>query len=87
MVLRWGIVTAGKICHDFVNAFNSNPNKSIDNVIVAVAARDEFRAKEFAQLHNIKHVFDSYQSMAISKEIGKYTTRISIFFLFILAFF
>lgn len=69
MVLRWGIVSAGKISHDFVNALNSYPKRSNGNVIVGVAARDPIRAKEFAKTHNIQHVFDSYYAMAVSNEI------------------
>ncbi|XP_038208043.1 trans-1,2-dihydrobenzene-1,2-diol dehydrogenase-like isoform X2 [Zerene cesonia] len=68
MPVRWGIVTAAKICHDFVNAFNSYPAKK-DAVIAAVAARDKSKATEFAKLHNIPKVFGSYKEMAESKDI------------------
>lgn len=68
MTLRWGIVTAGKISNDFVNAFNSYPEKG-DQEIVAVAARNKDRAEEFAKLHNIAKVFDSYQALANSSDI------------------
>ncbi|CAB3227268.1 unnamed protein product [Arctia plantaginis] len=68
MTLRWGIVTAGKISNDFVNALNSYPDKG-DQEIVAVAARDKNRASEFAKTHNIKKVFDSYQELARSNDI------------------
>ncbi|XP_073949747.1 trans-1,2-dihydrobenzene-1,2-diol dehydrogenase-like [Choristoneura fumiferana] len=68
MTVRWGIVSAGKICSDFVNAVNSYPGKG-DQVIAAVAARDRSRAEEFAKLHNIATVFDSYQAMADSSGV------------------
>ncbi|XP_032529063.2 trans-1,2-dihydrobenzene-1,2-diol dehydrogenase-like isoform X2 [Danaus plexippus] len=68
MTVRWGIVTAGKISHDFVNAVNSYPEKG-DQVIAAVAARDPTRAKEFAKTHNIPKVFNTYEDMAISNDI------------------
>ncbi|CAH1639837.1 unnamed protein product [Spodoptera littoralis] len=68
MTLRWGIVTAGKISNDFVNAFNSYPEKG-DQEIVAVAARNKDRAEEFAKLHSIAKVFDSYQALANSSDI------------------
>ncbi|KAL4716882.1 hypothetical protein ACJJTC_012693 [Scirpophaga incertulas] len=68
MTIRWGIVSAGKISHDFVNAVNSYPHKG-DQEIVAVAARDKKRATEFAKLHNIPKVFDSYQNLAESNDI------------------
>lgn len=71
MTLRWGIVTAGKISNDFVNALNSYPDKG-DQEIVAVAARDKNRAAEFAKTHNIKKVFGSYQELARSNDIGIY---------------
>lgn len=67
---RWGIVSVGKISDDFVNAFNSYPEKG-DQVIAGVAARDASRAREFAKLFNIGKVFDSYQDMAASSDIGK----------------
>ncbi|VVC94896.1 trans-1,2-dihydrobenzene-1,2-diol dehydrogenase-like [Leptidea sinapis] len=69
MPIRWGIVTAAKICHDFVNAFNSYPGDKGDAVIAAVAARDKSKATEFAKLHNIPKVFGSYKEMAESKDI------------------
>lgn len=68
MPLRWGLVTAAKICNDFVNAINSYPGKS-DQVIVAVASRSKDNAEKFAKLHGIKLVFDTYQAMAVSKDI------------------
>ncbi|KAJ8736201.1 hypothetical protein PYW08_006857 [Mythimna loreyi] len=68
MTLRWGIVTAGKISNDFVNAFNSYPDKG-DQEIVAIAARDKNRAAEFAKIHNIAKVFDNYEALATSTDI------------------
>ncbi|XP_075977784.1 trans-1,2-dihydrobenzene-1,2-diol dehydrogenase-like [Anticarsia gemmatalis] len=68
MSLRWGIVTAGLISHDFVNALNSYPDKG-DQVVVAVAARDKGRAEAFAKLHNIEKAYGSYQELAASKDI------------------
>ncbi|XP_045459414.1 trans-1,2-dihydrobenzene-1,2-diol dehydrogenase-like isoform X1 [Melitaea cinxia] len=68
MTIRWGIVSAGKISHDFVNAFNSFPDVG-DQVIAAVAARDKSRANEFAKIHKIPKVFGSYNEMANSDAI------------------
>ncbi|XP_047985555.1 trans-1,2-dihydrobenzene-1,2-diol dehydrogenase-like isoform X2 [Leguminivora glycinivorella] len=67
MAVRWGIVSAGKISSDFVNAINSYPGNY--QVVAAVAARDRSRAEEFAKLHNISNVFDSYKAMAESTGI------------------
>ncbi|XP_061709092.1 trans-1,2-dihydrobenzene-1,2-diol dehydrogenase-like [Cydia pomonella] len=67
MAVRWGIVSAGKISSDFVNAINSYPGN--EQVVAAVAARDRSRAEEFAKLHNISNVFDSYKAMAESSGV------------------
>lgn len=74
MTIRWGIVSAGKISHDFVNAFNSFPDVG-DQVIAAVAARDKSRAEEFAKIHKIPKVFGSYNEMATSDAIGTHTNN------------
>ncbi|KAI5643218.1 oxidoreductase family, NAD-binding rossmann fold domain-containing protein [Phthorimaea operculella] len=68
MPLRWGIVTAAKICNDFVNAFNSYPEIG-DQTIVGIAARDKTRATAFAKTHNIPKVYDSYQALAKAKDV------------------
>ncbi|XP_028167076.1 trans-1,2-dihydrobenzene-1,2-diol dehydrogenase-like isoform X3 [Ostrinia furnacalis] len=68
MTLRWGIVSAGKITNDFANAFNTFPDVG-DQVLAAIAARDWSRAKEFATLHKIPKVFDSYEDMAKSNSL------------------
>ncbi|XP_063622948.1 trans-1,2-dihydrobenzene-1,2-diol dehydrogenase-like [Cydia splendana] len=68
MTIRWGIVSAGKIANDFVNAVNSYPEKG-DQAIVAVAARDRSRAEAFAKTHSIPKVFDTYQAMAESEGV------------------
>ncbi|XP_053612084.1 trans-1,2-dihydrobenzene-1,2-diol dehydrogenase-like [Plodia interpunctella] len=68
MPIRWGIVCAAKICNDFVNAVNSYPDKG-DQVIAAIAASNRQRAAEFAKLHKIPKVFDTYEAMAASKDI------------------
>ncbi|XP_050362959.1 trans-1,2-dihydrobenzene-1,2-diol dehydrogenase-like [Nymphalis io] len=68
MTIRWGVVTSGKISHDFTNAFNSFPDVG-DQAIAAVAARDSSKAEEFAKTHNIAKVFASYEEMAKSSDI------------------
>lgn len=62
MALRWGIAAAGKISHDFVNAVGTLADG--DHEIVAVAARDLIRAKEFADLHGIGTAYAGYESLA-----------------------
>lgn len=62
MALRWGIVSAGKITHDFVNALGTL--NEIDHKVVAVAARDLERARDFANRFNIQTAHDSYLKLA-----------------------
>ncbi|KAJ8665169.1 hypothetical protein QAD02_006831 [Eretmocerus hayati] len=67
MATRWGIVGSGKISHDFVSALKSLP--CTEHEIVAVAARDESRAKEFARAHGIAKAFGSYEELARDADI------------------
>lgn len=62
MTLNWGIASAGKISHDFVNAVGTLSDN--DHKVVAVAARDINRAREFAQLHDIENHYGSYAELA-----------------------
>ncbi|XP_017471910.1 PREDICTED: trans-1,2-dihydrobenzene-1,2-diol dehydrogenase-like isoform X2 [Rhagoletis zephyria] len=62
MALRWGIVSAGKISHDFAVALSTLP--ASDHKLVAVAARQKDRAEEFATLHEIPNAFGSYIELA-----------------------
>lgn len=62
MATRWGIVSAGKISHDFVSAVRSLPEE--EHKFVAVAARNLDNAKEFASLHNIPKAYGSYEDLA-----------------------
>lgn len=62
MALKWGIASAGKICHDFVNALSTLSDD--DHQVVAVAARDQSRAKEFAQKFDIPNAYGSYLELA-----------------------
>ncbi|XP_054709563.1 trans-1,2-dihydrobenzene-1,2-diol dehydrogenase-like isoform X1 [Uloborus diversus] len=67
MATKWGIVSAGKISHDFVNAVRSMQND--DNVFVAVAAREISSAERFASLHNIPKAYGSYNTLAKDPDI------------------
>lgn len=64
--LHWGIVTVGKISHDFVNALTSLPEGL--HTVVAAAARNLEDAKKFAQEHDIPKYY-SYEDLAKDKEI------------------
>ncbi|KYQ47851.1 Trans-1,2-dihydrobenzene-1,2-diol dehydrogenase [Trachymyrmex zeteki] len=67
ITLRWGIASAGKISHDFVTALRSLPADEHD--VIAVAARQLSRAKDFAKLHEIKTVYDDYEKLGLNKNI------------------
>lgn len=67
MPLKWGIASAGKISHDFATAIETLP--ATDHKIVAVAAREVSRAKEFAKLHEIPIAYGSYLELANDKDI------------------
>lgn len=68
MALRWGIVSAGFISHDFVNAVSTLPKE--DHQVVAVAARSLSSAKEFADRHGIPRAYEGYETLAKDPEIG-----------------
>ncbi|XP_022662263.1 trans-1,2-dihydrobenzene-1,2-diol dehydrogenase-like [Varroa jacobsoni] len=57
---RWGIISAGKISHDFVTCLRSLR----DHEVVVVAAMNVTNARKFALLHKIEKVLDNYDDMA-----------------------
>lgn len=62
MALKWGIASAGKISHDFVNAIGTLSDN--EHQVVAVAARDLIRANEFAERFCIRNAYGSYEELA-----------------------
>ncbi|KAF5925908.1 trans-1,2-dihydrobenzene-1,2-diol dehydrogenase [Diceros bicornis minor] len=62
MALRWGIVSAGLISSDFTTVLRALPRS--EHQVVAVAARDLSRAKEFARKHDIPKAYGSYEELA-----------------------
>ncbi|XP_050427269.1 trans-1,2-dihydrobenzene-1,2-diol dehydrogenase-like [Adelges cooleyi] len=62
MATKWGILSASKISHDFVVALALLPSE--DHKIVAVAAKDEARAKLFANELKIPNHHGSYEALA-----------------------
>uniref|UniRef100_A0A673V871 Trans-1,2-dihydrobenzene-1,2-diol dehydrogenase n=1 Tax=Suricata suricatta TaxID=37032 RepID=A0A673V871_SURSU len=62
MALRWGIVSAGLISSDFTTALRTLPRS--EHQVVAVAARDLSRAKEFARKYDIPKAYGSYEELA-----------------------
>lgn len=69
MVLKWGILGAGKISNEFARAilFHADENR-----ITAVAARDLSRAQEFADTYGIDRAYGNYESLAKDPDVGKY---------------
>ncbi|XP_034241151.1 trans-1,2-dihydrobenzene-1,2-diol dehydrogenase-like isoform X2 [Thrips palmi] len=67
MATNWGIASAGLISHDFATAVATLPAN--EHRLVAVAARDPARAKDFAARHNIPHVHSSYEELAKNADV------------------
>ena len=65
MALRWGILSAGKISHDFVVGLKTLPET--EHQVVAVAARSLESASKFAETP--RH-YGSYQELARDAEVG-----------------
>lgn len=67
MALKWGLASAGKICHDFAVAIGClSPD---EHKIVAIAARDQQKAQEFARLHDINRAYEGYVRLAEDEEV------------------
>lgn len=64
-MIRWGILGAGRIAHQFAEDFAHVTNAEL----VAVAARDESRAQEFAARWSIPTAHAGYQSLYDEKDI------------------
>lgn len=69
--LRWGIAAAGKISNDFAAALTTLPKA--DHTVVAVAARNEANAKEFAELFLIPKHYAGYEKLAADSDVGMYS--------------
>jgi len=65
--IRWGIASAGFICHDFTNAIETHPEG--EHKVVAVAARKLEDAKQFAAKHSITRSYDDYGALATDPEV------------------
>lgn len=66
--LRWGIAAAGKISNDFCAALSTLPKEHHD--VVAVAARSEESAKEFAERFAIPKYYGGYEKLAADPDVG-----------------
>ena len=70
MALKWGICGSGIICKSFVNALQASPRD--EHKVVAVAARKEENAREFADKFSIGKAYGGYQQLATDPDVGKY---------------
>lgn len=68
MALRWGIASAGKISNDFCAALSTLSKD--DHEVVAVAARSEVSAKEFADSFSISKYYGGYEKLAADADVG-----------------
>lgn len=75
--LRWGILSAGKISHDFVVGTAALPKD--EHQVVAVAARSLESAKAFAKTHEIPKAYGSYEELVKDPEIGKNFAKLNTF--------
>lgn len=62
MALKWGILSAGRISHDFVTALATI--HAGEHEVVSVAARNLAKAQEFAKLHKIPTAHEGYEALA-----------------------
>ncbi|XP_076366843.1 trans-1,2-dihydrobenzene-1,2-diol dehydrogenase-like isoform X2 [Tachypleus tridentatus] len=67
MATKWGIVSAGKISHDFACVLRSL--SPLEHKIIAVAARKLEDAQKFAEQHEIPKAFGSYAELATNPDV------------------
>lgn len=68
MATKWGIASVSKIAHDFVLALETLSPE--DHKIVAIASRDESRAKKFADDHGISNYYGSFRELGNDSNVG-----------------
>ena len=68
MPLKWGIISTGRIANDFVSALKILPGD--EHQVLAVAARDQNRAEEFALKYNIIRAYGSYLELFEDEDVG-----------------
>jgi len=67
MATRWGIASAGKICHDFVNALTCLP--PTEHKVVAVAARSLDSAQALADKFGVEKALQGYEALAKDPDV------------------
>lgn len=68
MATKWGILSASKISHDFLLALETLSTE--DHKVVAIAAKDKLRAKDFADCYGIPTYYGSYAELANDFNVG-----------------
>lgn len=63
--LRWGMISCGRVCHDFCLALRHVPSAQV----VACSARDLARAHEFASKHAIPKAYGSYEELVQDEDV------------------
>ena len=66
--LRWGILGAGNIAHDFAISLRTVP--ATEHKLAAVASRSLVKAQEFASLLNLTHYYGSYADLLEDDEVN-----------------
>jgi len=66
--LRWGICAAGRMSSKFMAGLKALPDS--DHQVVAVAARSQAAATQFAEAHSIPNHFGSYAELASCTEVS-----------------
>lgn len=67
-VLRWGIVSTGVISFDFANALTTL--MPTEHELMAVAARSEVDAREFAKKFNVPKFYGGYEGLMQDPNVG-----------------
>ena len=63
--LRWGVIGPGRIAEQFVSSLVNHSNQQV----VAIASRDEARARAFADRFGVPHAYGSVDAMLASPDI------------------
>lgn len=64
-MLRYGILSTSSIVERVLNAINMVK----DSEVLAIASRDLFKAKDFAEKHHIKRYYGSYDTLLEDKDV------------------
>tara|TARA_R110002049_G_scaffold72490_2_gene187101 strand:- start:113700 stop:114809 length:1110 start_codon:yes stop_codon:yes gene_type:complete len=64
-MVRWGIIGAGRVAHDFVCALRTLPEASV----TSVSSRNGGRAEAFAQSHSIESFTNSYEALLAREDV------------------